>query len=819
MHQGQTLSKILDKACGKIAPLWPLENFVAVNPYLGLTDQPFEKAARQLEQTGGIRTVMSLSFYLEALEKGEMTKNDIGQALNAAETSFNNDPVHFTSSLKDDDDDECTEAEVLSFAEVAGNACGKDWTCFSVDRISSWAASYFDRGQAQWKAAHTKGELYEAWRFEAKTDRTPEVMGLKGFRSAVKELPADWENAAKTALDALQIPDEATDLYLRRLLRRHGGWSAYVAYLDWEDRLYGREACRLRQFLCVLLSLEYALFRCSDPSKTKIAWNAAKRRTAELAANPAPSQHLQKLLVLQEAYDIAARRKLAQKFEAAEKLRIDKKTVPSAQAVFCIDVRSELFRRNLEMVAPDIETLGFAGFFGFPVKYRTTGHEKAEDHCPVLLPASHTVKDDYGSHAQYEAATAERRADRSFLHSLKSFRSGAVSAFGFVSPLGLAYLPKLFTDSFRLRRKKRAEHQEGYKGIDISGIPSETKIQMAAGALAGMSMKEGFARLVLLVGHGSHSVNNPHASGLDCGACAGRSGEANARTAAAVLNDPEVRKGLLEQGIRIPADTRFVAGLHNTTTDEVTLFDIRHLPASHQAEATVTEMKLHKAGVAARSERALRMHISGGDDAERGIKARSNDWSQVRPEWGLAGCSAFVAAPRTMSSHVNLEGRSFLHSYDPKKDDGYKVLEVIMTAPMVVASWISLQYYGSTVDNKNFGSGNKTLHNVTAGIGVLEGYGGDLRTGLPMHSIHDGENYQHKPLRLSVVINAPREAINGVIEKHPAVRNLCDNGWLFLLAMDDNGKITHTYRGSLQWEDLRATTESKVREEACAQPV
>ena len=122
-----------------------------------------------------------------------------------------------------------------------------------------------------------------------------------------------------------------------------------------------------------------------------------------------------------------------------------------------------------------------------------------------------------------------------------------------------------------------------------------------------------------------------------------------------------------------------------------------------------------------------------------------------------------------------------------------------MTAPMVVTSWINLQYYGSTVDNKNYGSGNKTLHNVTAGLGVLEGYSGDIRVGLPMQAVHDGKDFQHEPLKLKVIIEAPIDEMNKILEKHEAVRNLCDNGWIYLHAMDKNGKISHTYKGGLNW--------------------
>ena len=148
----------------------------------------------------------------------------------------------------------------------------------------------------------------------------------------------------------------------------------------------------------------------------------------------------------------------------------------------------------------------------------------------------------------------------------------------------------------------------------------------------------------------------------------------------------------------------------------------------------------------------------------------------------------------------NLNGRSFLHSYEWKKDADFSVLELIMTAPMVVTSWINLQYYGSTVDNKHFGSGNKTLHNITGGIGVLEGYAGDLRTGLPIQSVHDGKNYQHEPLRLLVIINAPIDAMNQVLKKHDSIRQLCDHAWIFLMAMNDDGQVSHRYKGALQWD-------------------
>lgn len=301
---------------------------------------------------------------------------------------------------------------------------------------------------------------------------------------------------------------------------------------------------------------------------------------------------------------------------------------------------------------------------------------------------------------------------------------------------------------------------------------------------------------------GGNVTNNPHASALHCGACGGYSGEVNARLLAGLLNDPEVRPGLVTRGIDVPADTVFIAALHDTTTDRVTLYD-GDLASAAPADLPKVRSWLEQAGALARAERAPRLpHASGDADIVR----RARDWAEVRPEWALAGCKAFIAAPRYRTSGRALEGRAFLHDYDWRQDEtnGFAVLELIMTAPVVVASWISLQYYGSTVAPTAFGSGNKLLHNVVGGIGVFEGNGGNMRAGLSWQSIHDGEKLVHEPLRLSVCIEAPVEAMTAILEKHPQVRALFDNRWLHLFRVDEEGCLAQRYAGGLRWsEDAR----------------
>lgn len=763
------LTEALNAAVSRIPPLWPLRHFVAVNPFVGLIDRTFPEACGLLERVVGAAPLQTPGEYRQAYDEGLIGPADLADAAEGGST-----PEELVRAL----DDALAAKAPPPLATVADlldrERPGAHWGAFVVDEISKWCAVTFDRNQTTWNFPWKNRSLYAAWREAAVHDLNPEAFGLFGFRRFVASLPADATAAILGCLDILKPPPEVLTDFLHRQLATLSGWAGYVQYFVREDALQGRSNPSLQELLAIRLAYDTALFQAFAP--------AAGKRTGWHRSRPArvDERRITALVRWQFAYEAGYQRKLARAL--ARECGGASATRPPAQAVFCIDVRSEIFRRHLEAALPGTQTIGFAGFFGFPVAHQSAGDSAAVAQCPVLFAPTLTTDEDLPAD-RIAAAAAERVEAGAW----KAFQNSAASCFSFVETAGLAFAAALAGAANGNRLScSRPEPK-------FSSAPLGTRAAVAAAALRNMGLTGNFARIVLICGHGSQSANNPYASGLDCGACGGNAGDINARLAASTLNDPAVRSRLVEQGIAIPADTFFLAGLHNTTTDDVILFNFDRLPPTHLADLVNLRRALALAGAASRRERAPLLGLAGlpSDRIDAEVRRRATDAAQVRPEWGLANNAAFVAAPRRRTAGLKLDGRVFLHDYDEAADPDGKLLTLILSAPVVVASWISLQYYASRVNPGLYGSGNKTLHNVAGGIGVFEGNGGDLKVGLPRQSIHDGERFVHEPRRLAVYVEAAPSRIDAVLENQPAVKRLFDHGWLHLFALQGGGCLRY----------------------------
>jgi uncharacterized protein YbcC (UPF0753/DUF2309 family) len=808
----ETIREAIESACKRIAPTWPLDQLIAVNPYWGFVDDAIQTAGRRIESYSGSRMVMPRSYYRDQWRAGSFCAEHLQEALDRSGHKM------AMSKLLCELEGESQSVPRVPLATFIADSQrdllhGMSISDFVTHNVSQHCASYFDHCQSSWETQH-KTDLYQSWLHHARTDMSPWLlMGIHNVRHLARLLPEEPVTMIAKALQSLPIPRGEWENYLTALLMSMNGWASWCAYERWQAQLAQRDDDHIVQLLAIRLAWEHFAFVHSLDGQTLPAWTKA---WDELLGWRAASNHQSSVdWIFQEAQEIAYQSGLCHalkprlRFSAAD--IADKAAV---QAVLCIDVRSEVFRRALEACSTAIQTLGFAGFFGLPISYVPLGSRTARPQLPGLLAPTLRVSESTGSQNTDQQLKLKKQRSLRLKAIWRDFRSSATSTFTFVESCGFFFAGSLIKNTlprlnYMVAAKSKACGPKSSLRPSLSpgkaDAPSSVDglCDLVAGILTNMSLTADFARLVLLVGHGSETVNNPHAAGLDCGACGGHTGEVNARVLATLVNDQTIRAGLLERGIAIPSTTHVLAALHNTTTDEVTLFDTDLMPLTHATDLTQLEEWLKEAGHRARGERASSVGIHENEAVSskkllKQFQTRSRDWSQVRPEWGLVNNAAFLIAPRARSRGINLHGRVFLHEYQSALDTKGSVLEAIMTAPMLVTNWINMQYYASTVDNRVYGSGNKVLHNVVGGrLGVFEGNGGDLRIGLPLQSLHDGQALRHTPLRLSVFIEAPQSAIGAILLKHEVVRNLIDNAWIHLFQISPGSESISQHRNGI----------------------
>jgi len=499
---------------------------------------------------------------------------------------------------------------------------------------------------------------------------------------------------------------------------------------------------------------------------------------------------------------------------------------PEAQLVFCMDDREEGIRRHLEEGNPHIETLGAAGFFGVAINWRGLDDTKTTALCPIVVTPAHEVHEvpRPGSEAR-KTAHDQRRGRRirikDVLH--QEIRRNLVSSAALIAlaaPAALVVLAGKILAPFRFgrwsERLRRRNDRDVPTQVAINakeetpatpeqprrGFTDSEQADRVQGFLRTIGLTSGFAPLVVMMGHGSGSENNPHLAAYDCGACSGRHGGPNARVFAAMANRPEVRAQLAQRGMPIAEDTWFLGAEHDTCDEAIGWYDMDAMPERFRDAWRRLEAGLDQASRGSAHERCRRLASAPAKPtparALRHVIGRALDFSQARPELGHATNAAAVIGRRAMTQGAFFDRRVFLISYDPTQDPEGEVLEAILLAVGPVGAGINLEYYFSTVNNERYGCGSKITHNITGLFGVMDGTSSDLRTGLPKQMIEI-----HEAMRLLIVVEARTDVLGRIYERQPVLQALIGNAWVLLAAKDpDSGDITlfKPGEGFVPWE-------------------
>lgn len=500
---------------------------------------------------------------------------------------------------------------------------------------------------------------------------------------------------------------------------------------------------------------------------------------------------------------------------------------PRFQAIFCLDEREESLRRHLEELAPDVETFSLAGFFFIPMYYRGAADAHFVPLCPVGIRPRHWVVEEVVDHLEetHLRRAKTRRVLGRVTHQLhiasRTFAVGALlsAAVGVLASVPL--MARIFSPRWtsRLRRRlarflqtppltglqlERSEPMSSSPNGQV-GFTLDEMTDIAERVLHDIGLTRRFSRLVLLIGHGSDSLNNPHNSAYNCGACGGAAGGPNARSAARMLNDPRVRQRLLERGLVIPSETIFVGGGHNTCNDSIAFFDLDRLAESHREDFVAAQRDLEAACQRNAHERCRRFMsaplVLSFAAAGQHVEERSEDLAQTRPECGHATNALSIVGRREWTRGLFLDRRAFLTSYDPTQDDAeYTILTRVLQAIFPVCAGINLEYYFSYVDNAGWGSGTKLPHNITALLGVLDGAASDLRTGLPWQMVEI-----HEPVRLLNIIETTPEAMLSILERDESIARLCRNGWVQLAVLHPATRKLSIYQNG-RFQDYQPRT-------------
>lgn len=816
-----TITNALTESLKYIAENPPLQGFVANNPLWSLIDKPVYEAARLRKQFSKTKSTLPLQFYWSWYKNNKKSREFLEQSVtefidyqqktgNFSGNQSDSETFHklimklitgenYQPELNAIDAAKPDSSHILLSKKV--QSCGQQ---LLLDETKScclnWLAVYFNPANNIQKAAinntqfdkqgnKAKFAFFDFWRsiVTAKNKKWQAI--FSGYHDDIVQF-------IQQTMHELMIPAQQIQQYLTEICWQLKGWIGYIKWCqnnpNHPEKNHSIEAAEV---IAMWLACERLWFRSNKlptlkdkPSDNKHDFDALWQQhiRTEKANEKFKLAADQPAWIWQRAYELSYQQPLykallTQKYSAAMAKADTSQPETVTQWVFCIDVRSEGFRRHLEKSLRH-QTFGYAGFFGVAHQLFDEKYNKLTHQCPVILNPELRVR----LIRQPEDSLSDLRTR--FDKILKKIKASPLPSFALYEIAGLLFSITLVIKNFAYKfasflinyfKKHSAlaskNHCEGSLQIEQPDIDSMAAL--ASGLLTGIGLTKSFSKFVIICSHAATTENNPYQAALDCGACGGNGGMSNAILACEILNNKSVRKVLSRKGIDIPDETRFIAACHDTTTDKILWKSGSKLDAATQALFDTIKQDAVIAGQQLQQERLKSL------PGNQNVVGRSKDWAELIPEWGLANNAAMIIAPRKLTQSLNLERRAFLHSYDNAADADGEILTSILLGPVIVAHWINSQYYFSSVDPKNYSSGNKAIHNVLSNIGVMEGNQSDLKYGLPEQSLlYQGEN-MHQPLRLCVFIDAEEEKIQAIIDKHAVLKSLVNGHWLYIKSL------------------------------------
>lgn len=833
LMSSQQLEAILTKVKAKISEQGPLEYFVHHNPLHHLENLSAFEAFKQAAVDYDTAAFMTESYYKNQYLHGRIARQklleSVEQFLQRQQSTL--EPELLLRILLADhggctdyrDEVKLLQREYASsrkcfFDKIIEQETGININYYIADVVYRFFSAYFDFGSSHWQLDFKGKGIWHAFRrlhyrgvlFESKYYKNL----ARSIQSYRKLMPA---KICLVILSSLEIDADDIEDYVFSRLFNFKGWIGFIkSLMNRPDWLNGSEAVPdLMEALTVLLVCEKAAIdtfyvtKISAPTLSYTAKHGDEflNYYVDYCKKDKVNNHeLMRLLPFltdldrQQLWHVAFEQSFYQTVLPAFS-HVAQQTSQSRQAkyqvVCCIDDREESFRRHLE-ADKDCETFGTAGHFGLNLLYKSyfSDHERAL--CPVNNRGEYRAYEEVHPVEKHKRRAAIVWCELQWLSALSSravipgILQSFVSVLTHIAPFCLdLFMPKL---TYTLRERASRALGNALKTTIVyddpnHGIGFDDRLIIAEAFLKSTGLVDHLSPYIILMGHGSSSLNNPHTAAYDCGACGGGRGGPNARIMALILNDQKIRQGLQKRGITVPDSTLFIGAYHNTCSDDVTYYD---MPVDTDSKLQLIQEKILRAAEFNAKERCRRfVGIPRGKTPHfyhQEVQARSIDFCQTRPEYGHSSNAICVVGPRHLSRQLFLDRRAFLVSYDRQQDVDSQLLLKLLATALPVCAGINLEYYFSFIDNEVYGCGTKLPHNVNGLVGVINGFMSDLQLGLTWQMVEI-----HEPIRLLLIICASVDAMKVLLTRDEPFTQLIKNGWVELAVYDDEVKAMFNY--------------------------